>query len=128
MLRGPQGTLFGASALAGVVRIIPKAPNLQEFEADVGVRGFTTAHSDDTSYHIEGAVNIPLVTDKLALRVVGYQDDIAGFIDNDLRGPARDRLERGLRNAGRHAGQSRRSRRSRGATSIPRTPGARAAR
>ncbi len=86
VLRGPQGTLFGASALAGVVRIIPKAPNLQEFEADVGVRGFTTAHSDDASYHAEAAVNIPLVTDKLALRVVGYQDDIAGFIDNTFEG------------------------------------------
>ena len=91
VLRGPQGTLFGASALAGVVRVIPKAPNLQEFEADVGVRGFTTAHSDDASYHAEAAVNIPLVTDKLALRVVGYKDDIAGFIDNNFEGqPAID--------------------------------------
>jgi iron complex outermembrane receptor protein len=86
VLRGPQGTLFGASALAGVVRIIPKSPNLQEFEASVGARGFTTAHSDDASYHAEAAVNIPLVTDKLALRVVGYQDDIAGFIDNEFAG------------------------------------------
>jgi len=86
VLRGPQGTLFGASALAGVVRVIPKAPNLQEFEANVGVRGFTTAHSDDASYHAEAAVNIPLITDKLALRVVGYKDDIAGFIDNTFEG------------------------------------------
>jgi iron complex outermembrane receptor protein len=86
VLRGPQGTLFGASALAGVVRVIPMAPNLQEFSADVGVRGFTTAHSDDASYHAEGAVNIPLVTDKLALRVVGYKDDIAGYIDNTFEG------------------------------------------
>jgi outer membrane receptor protein involved in Fe transport len=86
VLRGPQGTLFGASALAGVVRIIPNAPDLQEFAADVGVRGFTTAHSDDASYHVEAAVNIPLVTDKLALRVVGYQHDIAGYIDNTFPG------------------------------------------
>src|SRR5262249_1603212 len=86
VLRGPQGTLFGASALAGVVRVIPNAPNLQEFEGDVGVRGFTTAHSDDQSYHVEGTVNIPLVTDKLALRVVGYQDDTAGYIDNTFAG------------------------------------------
>ena len=64
VLRGPQGTLFGANALAGVVRIIPNAPDLQEFEADVGMRGFTTAHSDDESYHVEAAVNIPLVTDR----------------------------------------------------------------
>ena len=86
VLRGPQGTLFGASALAGVVRVLPNAPNLQEFEGDVGVRGFTTAHSDDQSYHVEGMINLPLVTDKLALRVVGYQDDIAGYIDNTFAG------------------------------------------
>jgi len=86
VLRGPQGTLFGASALAGVVRVIPKATNLQEFSADVGVRGFTTAHSSDASYHAEAAVNIPLVTDKFALRVVGYKDDIAGYIDNTFAG------------------------------------------
>jgi outer membrane receptor protein involved in Fe transport len=86
VLRGPQGTLFGASALAGVVRIIPNAPDLQEFDANVGVRGSMTAHSDDPSYHVEGTVNIPLVTDKLALRVVGYQDDTAGYIDNTFAG------------------------------------------
>ncbi|HKU15677.1 MAG TPA: TonB-dependent receptor [Steroidobacteraceae bacterium] len=86
VLRGPQGTLFGASALAGVVRVIPRAPDLQEFSADVGVRGFTTAHSDDASYHAEAAINLPLVTDKLAVRVVGYKDDIAGFIDNTFAG------------------------------------------
>ena len=86
VLRGPQGTLFGASALAGVVRIIPNAPNLQEFEADVGMRGYTTAHSDDESYHLEAAVNIPLLTDRVALRLVGYQDEVAGFIDNTFAG------------------------------------------
>lgn len=86
VLRGPQGTLFGASALAGVVRIIPMAPDASAFSASVGARGFSTAHSSDASYHLEGTVNIPLVTDKLALRVVAYQDDIAGFIDNDFAG------------------------------------------
>lgn len=86
VLRGPQGTLFGASALAGVVRIIPNAPNLQEFAADVGMRGYTTAHSDDESYHLEAAVNIPLLTDRVALRLVGYQDEVAGFIDNTFAG------------------------------------------
>jgi iron complex outermembrane recepter protein len=91
VLRGPQGTLFGASALAGVVRIIPTAPNLSNFEANVGMRGFTTAHSEDGSYHLEGTVNIPLVQDRLALRLVAYKDDIAGYIDNIS--PARDPID-----------------------------------
>lgn len=82
VIRGPQGTLFGANALAGVVRTIPNAPNPEQFEASVGTRGFTTAHSSDESYHVEGVVNIPLVQDKLAVRFVGYKDDVAGFIDN----------------------------------------------
>ncbi len=88
VLRGPQGTLFGASALAGVVRIIPNAPDATGFEANVGARGFTTAHSSDPSYHVEGTVNIPLITDQLALRVVAYQDDTAGYIDNKFAGQA----------------------------------------
>jgi outer membrane receptor protein involved in Fe transport len=82
VLRGPQGTLFGANSLAGVLRTIPKAPNPEQFEASIGTRGFTTAHSSDESYHVEGVVNIPLVRDRLALRVVGYKDDIAGYVDN----------------------------------------------
>lgn len=82
VLRGPQGTLFGANSLSGVVRVIPRAPELDEFAVELGTRGFTTAHSKDESYHVEGAVNLPLVRDRLALRVVGYQDDVAGYIDN----------------------------------------------
>ena len=82
VLRGPQGTLFGASALAGVIRTIPNAPDAEAFSASAGTRGFATAHSSDPSYHVDGVVNLPLVQDKLALRLVGYRDDIAGYIDN----------------------------------------------
>jgi iron complex outermembrane receptor protein len=91
VLRGPQGTLFGANALTGVVRILPAAPDLQDFETHLGTRGFTTAQSDDESYHVEGTVNIPLVKDRLGLRLVAYKDDIAGYIDNVV--PARDAID-----------------------------------
>lgn len=91
VLRGPQGTLFGANSLAGVVRIIPAAPDLQEFSLDLATRAYATAHSDDASYHFEAAANIPLLEDKLALRLVGYQHEIAGYIDNEFPGqPAVD--------------------------------------
>jgi outer membrane receptor protein involved in Fe transport len=90
VLRGPQGTLFGANALAGVVRILPKVADLNEFEVNVGTRGFATAHSDEASYHVEGAMNLPLIEGILAMRVAAYKDDIAGFIDNTFAGRAAD--------------------------------------
>lgn len=86
VLRGPQGTLFGANALAGVVRVLPAAPDLQDFTVNVETRAFTTAHSDDASYHVEGTLNVPLIADRLGLRVVGYQDSVAGYIDNVFPG------------------------------------------
>jgi iron complex outermembrane recepter protein len=82
VLRGPQGTVFGADTLAGVLRILPTSPNLTQYEADVGTSGFATAHSSHGSYHAEGVLNLPLVSDRLAVRLVGYKDDIAGYIDN----------------------------------------------
>jgi len=86
VLRGPQGTLFGADALAGVVRIIPSAPQADSFETRIGVRGFTTAHSSDESYHAEGVINVPVIAGRVAARVVAYRDQIAGYIDNDFAG------------------------------------------
>ncbi len=91
VLRGPQGTLFGANSLAGTVRILPVQPDLENYEVGLGVRGFTTAHSDDESYHVEGVFNLPLAEDRFALRFVGYKDETAGYIDNQFPGqPALD--------------------------------------
>jgi len=82
VLRGPQGTLFGANSLAGVLRIVPNAPNLQDFQVNAAARGWSTAHSGSGSEHFEGVINLPIVTDQLAARLVAYQDHIAGFLDN----------------------------------------------
>lgn len=82
VLRGPQGTLFGANSLAGVVRVVPNAPDLNDFQVNVAARGWSTAHSDDGSEHFEGVINVPIINDQLAARLVAYQDHIAGYINN----------------------------------------------
>ncbi len=80
-LAGPQGTLYGSDAQAGTLRIITNKPVMNRFEAvfDGEVRG---GSDSDTSYRGSLVFNLPLVEDKLALRVVGYSDRDGGFIDN----------------------------------------------
>src|SRR6185312_13812707 len=79
ILRGPQGTLFGAGSLSGTLRYITMQPQLGSF----GGTGEVTA-SDGTDAEFGGSVkaalNLPL-GDKAAARVVGYYNDLAGFID-----------------------------------------------
>jgi iron complex outermembrane receptor protein len=80
-LRGPQGTLFGSGSLAGALRILTKSPDLTKFDASALV-DFGMIGSDSLRQRYDGMVNIPLVTDKLALRVVGFARDEKGYIDN----------------------------------------------
>lgn len=80
-LSGPQGTLYGSDAQAGTMRIVTNKPTLDGFEAEF--EGELRSGSDsDTSYRASVVFNMPLVDDKVALRVVGYNDYDAGFIDN----------------------------------------------
>ncbi|MDA9095867.1 TonB-dependent receptor plug domain-containing protein, partial [Porticoccaceae bacterium] len=81
ILKGPQGTLYGAGALGGAVRSIPVKPNLTEFEGDIKVSASSQAESDDFSHSMVGAINIPLIDEKMALRVAAYRYDEAGYVD-----------------------------------------------
>lgn len=80
VLRGPQGTLFGANAQNGVVRILTRDPDLSDFELK-GRGSVSLTRDGGTNYRGDLAVNIPLVEDRLAARaVVGYTDR-SGWID-----------------------------------------------
>lgn len=81
-LRGPQGTLYGASSMGGTVRILPARPNLNEVEilAQAGING--TSRSNDLGYEFGGAISLPVVEDRLAVRATAYHYLDAGFIDN----------------------------------------------
>lgn len=85
VLRGPQGTLFGSGALGGALRVITNKPDTSEFAANVEL-GYAVITDGDTSNNISGMVNIPLIDDTLALRVVGYTRSDGGYVDNIARG------------------------------------------
>ncbi len=81
VLKGPQGTLYGASSMGGLIRYVTKRPDSTRFGADAqaGISG--TAYGG-VSYNGAIAVNAPIVTDKLALRASTFYSHDGGFIDN----------------------------------------------
>ena len=81
VLEGPQGTLFGAGAQAGVIRYITNKPKLDVTEGSVDAGYGTTAHGDNNS-NGTAMINIPLITDTLAVRAVIYDDSRGGYINN----------------------------------------------
>ncbi len=81
VLEGPQGTLFGAGAEAGVVRYITNKPKLDKTEASAIASYGTTAHGDNNS-SITAVLNLPVIAEKLAVRAVIYNDSRGGYIDN----------------------------------------------
>jgi outer membrane receptor protein involved in Fe transport len=81
VLRGPQGTLYGAGSLSGTIRLITNPPKLDGFEGDVGAELSNTSHGSE-NYNFNGMVNIPIVQDKIAMRAVGWYVNDSGFIDN----------------------------------------------
>lgn len=80
ILRGPQGTLYGAGSMGGTLRYIPKAPDATRFTGDFTAGFRDTDHSGNYGKNFTAAVNIPLVQDKLAVRVVGYFYETPGYI------------------------------------------------
>jgi iron complex outermembrane recepter protein len=81
ILEGPQGTLFGAGAQAGVVRYITNKPKLDVTEANVNAGGAITAHGAPSG-NIDATINVPLIAEHLAARAVVYDERRGGYINN----------------------------------------------
>ncbi|MDX1556785.1 MAG: TonB-dependent receptor plug domain-containing protein, partial [Xanthomonadales bacterium] len=79
-LSGPQGTLYGANAQSGLLRVITNKPTTEGFEAFIDLMGRNGSDSD-FSYDASAMVNIP-VNDTFAIRLVGFSAEDGGFIDN----------------------------------------------
>ncbi len=83
VLRGPQGTLFGSSTLGGLLNYVAKTANVDKYEgAAEGLIGTTKNSHGDANYAVKAMVNIPIVADKLGVRLVGLQRHDAGYLDN----------------------------------------------
>jgi outer membrane receptor protein involved in Fe transport len=82
-LAGPQGTLYGDSSQSGTLRIITNKPDPSAFSAFGDVM-YRTGEESDASYEVSGMLNLPLIEDKFALRLVGFSATDGGFIDNVL--------------------------------------------
>jgi outer membrane receptor protein involved in Fe transport len=85
VLEGPQGTLYGAGSLGGVIRITPNAPNLGTSGGRIDAGASITQHGDEGG-DIAAMLNVPIVAERLAMRVVGYASHEGGYIDDTLRG------------------------------------------
>lgn len=86
VLRGPQGTLYGAGSMGGLLKYVTRNPDLEnrEFRVGGGVSG--VEGGGDPGWDVSFGANLPLVKDRLALRVSYARNALPGFIDNVVNG------------------------------------------
>ncbi len=82
VLPGPQGTLYGASSESGTLRIITNKPSTSGLSGALDVQGNAVDHGG-LGYVVEGFVNVP-INDRIAVRLVAFDEHDSGFIDNVL--------------------------------------------
>jgi iron complex outermembrane recepter protein len=81
VLRGPQGTLYGASSEGGAIRFITKQPDTSTYSSEVSADSSGTDHGS-INYNAGGFINIPIVPGKAAIRISAYYEDLSGYIDH----------------------------------------------
>ena len=85
VLEGPQGTLYGAGSLGGIVRLVPNAPKLDSWGGSIAA-GYGMPRRGQDSYDVAGMINAPVIDDVLAIRAIGYRSIDGGYIDDAGRG------------------------------------------
>lgn len=85
VLRGPQGTLYGAGSLGGLISYITNDPSTDKVRGRVDVGATSVSHGADPGYAIRGAVNVP-VNQALAISLSGFTRQEPGYVDNIATG------------------------------------------
>jgi len=80
VLRGPQGTLYGARSMGGTVRLITSQPDPHNFSGGLHSIGSYTQHGGANGT-VDGVINLPVIADKLAIRAFGFWDDQSGLFE-----------------------------------------------
>lgn len=94
VVRGPQGALYGSGAVAGIYKIVTNRPDLEAAGAGA-LAGISWTQGGESSHELEGYANLPLVADRVAMRLVGYRDKQGGHLDDvNLRIPNVDQTVR----------------------------------
>jgi len=88
VLRGPQGTLYGASSLGGMLQYVTKDPSLAEMGGRAAV-DFNSVEDGDYGHGASASISVPIIQDALGISVSGFKRKDAGFIDD----PARNRSD-----------------------------------
>ena len=86
ILRGPQGALYGANSMGGVLKYVTKDPSLTAYEAQIGGEAFAVKDGGSPGTAARGTWSAPLIEDMLAVRASLYDQESPGYIKNPLRG------------------------------------------
>src|SRR6185295_4168605 len=78
VLRGPQGTLYGARSMGGTVRLLTKQPSTDKFEGRLHLGVGDTAKASKQNYSADGGINVP-ISDTMAVRALGFYEKEAGY-------------------------------------------------
>lgn len=80
VLRGPQGSLYGARSMGGTIRLITQQPSLDETSGSIHT-SLSSVEDGGENYALDGSINMPLVEGKVGLRMAAYYGSISGIYD-----------------------------------------------